>query len=168
MSDLQKTFVGLALAAGALLLAGCQSDSVFSQDYPRWIDPAVKVQSANAARHDASLHDCHFEGNALNALGTQKLELMFRGGLKPEAVYLDMPKAAAVTVQARQRAVQGYLAAREGATGQTVNVVIGVNPACASPAAPNLANLGKTDTSESGSASGDSSGGVASKMGSGK
>ena len=100
------------LGALALLgtLAGCQHDAHRDGDLrplrrnlprrprPAPVDPFVQVQSAAAARADATLTADHFDARGgLNSLGRQKLDLMLRDddASTPLLVYLDLPATAA-------------------------------------------------------------------------
>ncbi len=92
--------LGIACAA-ALFLRGCQNDRrvIHGETFPadgekRDVDLLIDVQSAAAARADATLTAAHFDGDGgINSLGRQKLDLMLRddeGSAAPLVVYLDV------------------------------------------------------------------------------
>src|SRR5678815_1601636 len=79
----------LAGVCGAVLAAaaGCQNDGknpIHGEMFPpdeqvRPVDRAIDVQSAAAARSDATLNKYHFDrGGELNSLGRSKIDLMLK------------------------------------------------------------------------------------------
>src|SRR5580698_1264226 len=77
-----------SLLAGFVLLAvGCASNQpktaeyihgevIPSDDEPRQIDKLLEAQEVAGAGLDATLHPVHFDGDMLNTLGQQKLDMM--------------------------------------------------------------------------------------------
>jgi hypothetical protein len=140
-----------ALGAAALLaLAGCQNDNTArdsrGEAFPadgdeRAVDRFVNVQSAAAARTDATLNAYHFDrGHELNSLGRQKLDLMTRDDdALPLVVYLDLPRAAG-SADAHEEAVRVYLADR-GLADAKVDVRTGPNLEHSRPAKDGLRGL---------------------------
>ena len=138
----------LVLAAAAALLAaasaaGCQGDRGAGPREPRAargdrfpagdqvrpVDRFAGVQSAAAARADATLNADHFDGRAdLNSLGRRKLDLMLHDDAAPPVVvYVDLSRAAAAaraegreapSPDAHHAAVRAYLADRGLGAGQ--------------------------------------------------
>jgi hypothetical protein len=87
-------FLGGACLAAAL--CGCQSnqkphqdareDGIFMPDpnaHQLWT--ILEAQSITGAQADAMLYAHHFDGDRLNSLGTQKLEMMLDGSARPAA-----------------------------------------------------------------------------------
>src|SRR5213592_1110073 len=113
MTPRTKKIIRLALlgvAGGAVigLAAGCQSGpdrAIHGEMFPadeqvRPVDRMVDVQSAAAARSDATLNDSHFgRGASLNSLGRARLDLMLRDDddATPLVVYLDVRTAGGAT-----------------------------------------------------------------------
>src|SRR5688500_12847127 len=100
----RRAHLAAALVAAVSAVAGCGRDGqraqvihgeTFQPDgAPRPVDRFVHVQSAAAARADATLNASHFDGAAdLNSLGRAKLDLMLRddNAASPFVVYLDLP-----------------------------------------------------------------------------
>ncbi len=137
---------------GAVMLAGCQTHkphlvecscpepehteheqdlAFFSEERDR--TPAVKSilarQMDNGAAADGLLRTAHFDGTALNSLGTDKLDAMIRGTREgqPVSVYLDLPENDE-RLAACEEAVVAYLAAK-GIEEDRILVQAGDNPA---------------------------------------
>ena len=123
-----KRIIRLALLGGAGgavlgLAAGCGGGAadqanhgeMFPPDEEvRPVDRMVEVQSAAAARADATLNAYHFDrGAALNSLGKAKLDLMLRDDDEslPLVVYLDVRGGSGAS-DAHRDAVRHYLADR--------------------------------------------------------
>ena len=136
----------LALLAAATVFAaasaaGCQNDRNASgsaraarprvahgERFPaegqvRPVERFAHVQSAAAARSDATLNADHFDGRAnLNSLGRRKLDLMLHDDAAPPlVVYVDLSRSAAAaraagteapSPEAHHAAVRAYLADR--------------------------------------------------------
>jgi hypothetical protein len=136
-----------------LALLGCRRDRGTAHgekfprdDEPRAVDRFVSVQSASAARADATLTAHHFDGRgALNSLGRQKLDLMLRDddAADPLVVYLDLPSSrapgAAPAADPRE-SVRVYLADR-GVPESHVEFRSGPNLSYSHPAADGLRGL---------------------------
>ena len=109
MITTRKATARCALAAALSLAAattGCQTsrngagENVRGERFPaddqtRPVDRFIDVQSAAAARTDATLNAYHFDGQGgLNSLGRRKLDLMLRDDAAlPLVVYLDLSRA---------------------------------------------------------------------------
>jgi hypothetical protein len=168
--DTIPTTARLALAgalAGALAvlgaLAGCQHDhhqdhdgaatkygETFPADSePRATDRFVQVQSAAAARADATLTAAHFDGRGgLNSLGRQKLDLMLRDddANTPMVVYLNLPSSSdgaaptTASTDAHRESVRAYLVDR-GVNDAQLEFRAGPNLAYSHPARDGLRGL---------------------------
>jgi hypothetical protein len=150
---------GVAMAIAALPMTGCtdQEDDFRPDHEMRSVDHVTEMQSAVGARADGMLYAHHFDGNELNSLGKQKLDLMTKtGDQAPLTVYLSLLKNDA-TITARTKSVQDYLAGR-GLASSSFKVEVGPNPASHSMAQPGIARLGKTESPGMGDAGGDAGG----------
>src|SRR4051812_38565427 len=116
------------LAVVASFLAGCQDkvarqDQFPPEDQVRSVDRIAELQAASGARADATLYAHHFDGDALNSTGEEKLEMILsrphKGG--PVTIYVVDSDAAKV----RRDAVTKYLADHKMDTD--VKVAIGNN-----------------------------------------
>lgn len=165
-------------AAGIFSAAGCQRDGqraqvihgeTFQPDgAPRPVDRFVHVQSAAAARADATLNSAHFDGAAdLNSLGRAKLDLMLRddNAASPFVVYLDLPRDRAAATgatgtmtstdspdpDALREVVRAYLA-DHGVPDDALEIRTGPNLAYSHPAKDGLRGLknlaGTADTAQ--------------------
>ena len=146
----------LLAAAAVFSAAGCQRDrhrpqvihgETFPSDgAPRPVDRFIHVQSAAAARADATLNGAHFDGAAdLNSLGRAKLDLMLRddNAASPFVVYLDLPRdRAAADPDALRDAVRAYLA-DHGVPDDALEIRTGPNLAYSHPAKDGLRGLKK-------------------------
>jgi hypothetical protein len=148
----------LALSLVLVLTSGCQRDrdaGAYGHRFPaddevRPVDRFVHVQSASAARADATLNDAHFDGRgALNSLGRQKLDYMLRDddAAAPLVVYLDVRDggAAQATPSAEpsdlhRESVRVFLADR-GLTDAQMELRAGPNLAYSHPARDGLRGL---------------------------
>lgn len=116
----RTTLIRTALLAGAVMTAGCQNvrrdASIHGEMFPRDeqlrpVDRFLEIQSAAAARNDATLNAFHFDrGAALNSLGREKLDLMLRGDDQslPLVVYLDV-RSPGGAADAHRDSVRRYL-----------------------------------------------------------
>jgi hypothetical protein len=149
-----------------LVLASCQNKDqsldptltgFFPEDTGEVRKPAqfAEVMAASGARADATLSKHHFDGNALNSLGEEKLALMLKDDHAPTplTVYLNLDEKAA-TAKGRQAAVVDFLKDK-GLSERQIEVVYGYNPAAWSPAAEPLSKKGRTDSGASGGQNGD-------------
>ena len=138
-----------ALGAAALLaVAGCHNeqntDATFGQfaadGQERAVDRFGQVQSAAAARADATLNGYHFDnGRDLNSLGRAKLDGMTRADVAPPLViYLDLPRGS--ENGHHEQAIRTYLA-DHGLADDKVEVRDGPNPNYTRPAKDGLRGL---------------------------
>ena len=146
-------FLGGACLAAAL--CGCQSnekplhaareDGIFIPDpnaHQLWT--ILEAQSITGAQADAMLYAHHFDGDRLNSLGTQKLEMMLDGSARPATVYLDLPHGDA-RVAARRASVEQWLR-DAGVAADAVAVKDGPNPETAEPASNGMTRMSKTES----------------------
>jgi hypothetical protein len=100
----------------AVLGVGCATElpgPIGSELYPEG-EPAkveqhaLKAQAARGARVDGNLYLVHFDGETLNSLGREKLELMVQGGQGPLVVYLDSRASSAA-----EKSVRDFLASQK-------------------------------------------------------
>ena len=153
----QTTTRFATLAALAVVLGGCTTKPAAKDN---WQDPFFPVnhsasptraiqerQFAAGAAEDGMLYPAHFDGDALNSLGAQKLKAMLVGRPEhgPLHVYLNFPVAtadgAATTKPVAddaltlgcQSAVMRKLEALGVAPGDAI-VSVGVNPTSMHPA----------------------------------
>ena len=176
----RRVHLAAALLAAAVVFsaAGCRRDTrraqvihgeTFQPDgAPRHVDRFVHVQSAAAARADATLNGAHFDGAAdLNSLGRAKLDLMLRddGAASPFVVYIDLPRDRGTTgptgsadPDARRDAVRAYLA-DHGVPDDALDIRTGPNLAYSHPAKDGLRGLknlsGNADTAQPADSAGD-------------
>ena len=148
---LRLALIGCAGGAALGLAAGCGSSgsdkAMHGELFPpdeaiRPVDRMVEVQSAAAARADATLNAYHFDqGAALNSLGRAKLDLMLRDDddSLPLVVYLDVRDASGPTDKQRD-AVRHYLADR-GVAETQVELRDGPNLTYTRPARDGLRGL---------------------------
>jgi hypothetical protein len=156
-----KTKSTLTLLATLSLLGavGCDDKASFQEFFPsgnRKVYQAIDAQSAAGARADATLHDFHFTGGKLNTLGENKLDLLLPD--QPDmdlVVYVDLPKDD--STDARKSAVSDYLHYR-GMDVSHVKLVDGPNPGTRTPAADGLARMSKTESSDTDTDSGSTTG----------
>jgi hypothetical protein len=153
---LRLALSGVAVGAVVGLAKGCKSGpdhAIHGEMFPadsdvRPVDRMVEVQSAAAARSDATLNAAHFDrGAALNSLGRAKLDLMLRDDDEslPMVVYLDVRDAGGAT-DAHRDAVRHYLADRGVADAQ-LEFRTGPNLEYTRPARDGLRGLKKLDGS---------------------
>ncbi|HEX4123837.1 MAG TPA: hypothetical protein VHY37_03860 [Tepidisphaeraceae bacterium] len=141
----------ISLLAGALCVAiGCSSqphndyvngEIIPPDDQPRQIDKLLEAQEAAGAGMDATLHLVHFDGDMLNTLGQQKLDLMLKDehACCPLTVYLELPKDDPM-LQGRTEAIALYLKDR-GLSDDQFTVKVGPNTSYSSPAADSVREL---------------------------
>ena len=166
---------GLGVVCGVALYAassGCQNDNATSdananaihgEMFPgdgdeRAVDRFVKVQSASAARADATLNDNHFDsGGELNSLGRAKLDLMMKDdeASLPMVVYVDVRRAdsrqgAAAAAERCQDSARRYLA-DHGMADDRVEFRTGPNFGYRHPARDGLRGLRRLEGEDSSS-----------------
>jgi hypothetical protein len=172
--DTTKRNLRLALlgaACGALVgaAAGCQNDPnhpIHGELFPpdeavRPVDRAVEVQSAAAARSDATLNNYHFDrGGVLNSLGRAKLDLMLKDddASLPMLVYVDIREhgdRSMSDVSRYEDSARRYLADR-GLRDDRVEFHSGPNLSSTRPARDGLRGLKRLEgTEQSGAGEGD-------------
>ncbi|HET6248204.1 MAG TPA: hypothetical protein VFE47_10945 [Tepidisphaeraceae bacterium] len=149
----------LRLTAGAAILAvatGCSTQSddglihgeqFVPNDVERSTDAFNNLEAANAAHADATMRSYHFDGEMLNSLGEERLDLILRNGDTPAplVIFIDLPKDDEKTAH-RRDAVMAYLKDRGLADNQIV-MKSGPNPDVNSPVAPLLAAQGGATSS---------------------
>ena len=129
--------VGLAVIAATV---GCQNRppqqkrfgdefTVDGQAYA--VQREIDAQAARGARADATLRAAHFDGEQLNTLGQQKLDLMLQdpAPAEPLVIYLDVRPSS----DARRQTVVAYLKDR-GLKDSQIQLESGPNPRSASSA----------------------------------
>jgi hypothetical protein len=150
MTTESKIQWGLRLTAGMAILAiaaGCASQNdglehgerFVSSDREASVQAFNKMESASAARADATLRTYHFDGASLNSLGEERLDLILRKGdsTNPLVLYLDLPADDSRTAK-RQATVTAYLK-DHGLTEDQIALKSGPNPDVNSPVGPLLA-----------------------------
>jgi hypothetical protein len=134
-----------------LAACGCAEHTQPSMDFP--VEGTVRphqrmadIQRANGARHDGNLYGSHFTDDALNSLGRAKLDAMLTDdeSVRPLTIHMAQTSDRSVLMR-RIEAVTAYLK-DNGLGDQQMHFVSGLNDASYHPAAPDLANLRKTDT----------------------
>jgi hypothetical protein len=148
---MKRHFYHLSLLAGVVFLAvGCASqpkpDYVHGEipppdDEPRQVNRMLEAQEAAGAGLDATLHPVHFDGDMLNSLGQQKLDLMLKDehACCPLTVYVELPKDDPM-IKGRTEAVALYLKDR-GMSDDQFTIKIGPNLGYSSPAADSVREL---------------------------
>jgi len=134
-----------------LAACGCAEHTQASTEFPaEGTVPApqrmAEIQRAAGARHDGNLYAAHFTDDALNSLGRAKLESMLSDdeAVRPVTIHMAATSDRSVLMR-RIEAVTAYLK-DNGLNDQQINFVSELNDASYHPAAPDLANLHKTDT----------------------
>ena len=160
-----------AAAWGAVLAtaAGCQNDgsrAIHGELFPadeqvRPVDRAIDVQSAAAARSDATLNKYHFDrAGELNSLGRSKLDLMLKDdeASLPMVVYVDIRENGdhqRSDVSRYEASARRYLADR-GLLDDRVEFHTGPNLESTRPARDGLRGLKRLEgVEEAGAAQGD-------------
>jgi len=143
----------ILLAGGAMMIAlyasGCtndQKDFFPASDSVRAAQRFAQVQSASGARNDATLQAWHFDGNSLNSLGEQKLDLMLADddANDPMVVYLNMTEDDQHK-SPRQDAIVAYLK-EKGTSERQVQFKLGINPSTSHPSEDGVTRMNKTET----------------------
>jgi hypothetical protein len=122
-------------------------DRFFAAQGQEQVTPVFDAQAARGARRDGTLYAHHFDGENLNPLDRDKLELMLRdpGEELPLIVHLDLRDADALT-PARRAAVREHLEVA-GLKDDQFRIEAGANPATLHPASPAIAGLNRMDES---------------------
>ena|SRR5436190_2837851 len=139
------------------------ADVIHGEKFPsneavRTPEQFMLVQATKGARNDATLQPWHFDGEALNSAGEQKLDLMVGtdGTKSPIVVYLNLRSTDELTAT-RRDAIVRYLG-DHGVADQQMKFVTGPNPATAHPTADELARMSKLESPQQGGTSETSSG----------
>ena len=144
---LVKTVSFLAVLA----ICGCAEHAQPSTEFPAEGTVPVphrmaEIQRSSGARHDGNLYAAHFTDDALNSLGRSKLDSLLRDDEAVRPVTIHMAATAdRLVLMRRIEAVTAYLK-DNGLNDQQIHFVSELNADSYHPAAPDLANLGKTDT----------------------
>lgn len=151
----------LLLTAALMLLfagAGCQSDPTgghgdeffLGETGGRSVNQFTQAQAASGARKDATLRAVHFDGDRLNSLGREKLDLMLATDnaasaqpASPVVIWIDADEEVAVR---RGRDVAAYLSDHKGLKPSQFQFKTGENPDNFGPVAPNLARMERTES----------------------
>lgn len=165
-SPTRFALLGAAAVLAAASAVGCQNDRdgaratrprvVHGEQFPaegqvRPVERFVHVQSAAAARSDATLNADHFDGRgSLNSLGRRKLDLMLHDDSAPPlVVYVDLSRSTAAAraagaeaplPEAHHTAVRAYLADR-GVNAEQLDLRNGPNVGNTRPARDGLRGL---------------------------
>ena len=132
---------------------GCNSEPTAQADFfdcenqPRQTTLVLDAQSARGARADATLHPAHFDGDALNSLGRDKLDRMTRDNDSGFPLTLYVAADGEAFTAREQSARQHLLDA--GLRPDQLRIVQGVNPNTYHAVAPGLARMSKTESGES-------------------
>jgi hypothetical protein len=111
------------------------------ENHTRLFDLHMQSMAAAGAAYDSSLHDQHFDGTELNALGRSKVALMLQGAPKNEPLTIYVPPTGPTErVQSRLASVNRFWRDSQWAAMQ-VQTKQGVNPETAASAAEGLAGL---------------------------
>jgi hypothetical protein len=135
----------------SLAACGCAEHTQPSMDFPaegtvRPHQRMAEIQRSTGARHDGNLYASHFTDDALNSLGRAKLDSMLGDdeSVRPLTIHMA-PTADRSDLMRRIEAVTAYLK-DNGLSDQQMHFVSGLNDGSYHPAAPDLANLRKTNT----------------------
>ena len=135
----------------ALALCGCAEHTQPSTEFSaegvvRAPQRMAEIQRSAGARHDGNLYAAHFTDDALNSLGRAKLDAMLRDDEAVRPVTIHMAATADRSVLMRRiEAVTAYLK-DNGLSDQQIHFASELNDGSYHSAAPDLANLRKTDT----------------------
>jgi hypothetical protein len=149
---MKRCLTQFSLLTGLVFLAvGCASNQpksdyihgemIPSDEEPRQIDKLLEAQEAAGAGLDATLHPVHFDGDMLNTLGQQKLDMMLKDehACCPLTVYVELPKDDPM-IKGRTEAISLYLKDR-GLSEDQFTIKIGPNLGYSSPAADSVREL---------------------------
>lgn len=133
-----------------LVLAACQQgpqpqalpDPFFhDDDLPRSVQLSAAAQAASGARADATLYAMHFDGNALNTLGREKLTRM----LADDDAHRPLVAYVSADHEARRLAVAQFLK-DQGLSDEQIQVLPGANPGSYNPTAPSISRYSRTES----------------------
>jgi len=145
--------VAINMAVLALLAAaGCKGEHTDpNYEFPdadkfRSYQQMANVQRSTGARADGNLYAYHFTDDTLNSLGRTKVDAMIRNDETIRPVTIHMASAADSAVNMRRiESVTAYLK-DNGLIESQMRFETGANAASYHAAAPDLANLSKTDS----------------------
>jgi hypothetical protein len=127
---LSKTNLMLSLIACLAIGTGCATRPYQSLDQQYGMsEDFATAQAAEGALADATLYPRHFEGDALNSLGQEKLARVAsaaKDGTEPVKLYFDAPEA---QLTDGRKAVVAQFLAEYGLPSERVTLAAGVNPA---------------------------------------
>jgi hypothetical protein len=156
---MKRVAMNVAVLA-ALLATGCQGEHTDpNYEFPdagkmRSYQQMANVQRSAGARADGNLYAYHFTDDSLNSLGRAKVDAMIRNDESVRPVTIYMATAADQTVNMRRiESVTAYLK-DNGLTESQMRFETGANAATYHAAAPDLANLSKTDSGQAPGADG--------------
>lgn len=146
----REIFAAAATLGAVALILGCEGPKPVGREFPseqsiRAPQRFLETQAAAGARADSTLSESHFDGEQLNSLGRQKLDLTLKGdhSLSPLTIYMDIPQTDA-TAEARRRAVVLFLKDR-GLLESQVRFAGGANPESAWSTDPALRQRQRTE-----------------------
>mgnify|MGYP005860587883 CR=1 FL=1 len=137
----------MALVASTAMVVGCESATPHPEEFPplesSTVARTLEVQAARGARQDAMLHEIHFDGNRLNSLGQDKLDLMLKDNDTelPLVVYLNVPGDA----KSKRESAEKYLQ-EAGLRTEQFKFETGINPKATAPSAKAIADLPRTNS----------------------
>lgn len=148
---MKRVAINVAVLA-TLLATGCQGEHTDpNYEFPdagkmRSYQQMANVQRSAGARADGNLYTYHFTDDSLNSLGRAKVDSMIRNDetVGPVTIYLASSAENAVNMR-RIESITAYLK-DNGLTESQMRFETGANAATYHAAAPDLANLSKTDS----------------------
>jgi hypothetical protein len=148
---MKRVAMKVALLA-TLVAAGCQGEHTDpNYEFPdagkfRSYEQMANVQRSTGARADGNLYAYHFTDDSLNSLGRTKVDAMIRNDetIRPVTIHLASAADNAINMR-RIESVTAYLK-DNGLTESQMRFETGANAASYHAAAPDLANLSKTDS----------------------
>ena len=155
--------LGVAAGLGLLALAaGCHDQQntaavvhgeVFTDQESHDLYRIEDAQAARGARQDATLHACHFNGDQVNSLGQDRLDLMLHDGgiYTPLVVWLDVPQDDQLA--GRQQSVSMFLKDR-GMRDDQMKLELGSNPDSKTSVVPTVLPADEQKQQTSGAAGG--------------
>jgi hypothetical protein len=156
---MKRVAMNVAVLA-TLLAAGCQGEHTDpNYEFPdagkmRSYQQMANVQRSAGARADGNLYAYHFTDDALNSLGRAKVDAMIRNDESVRPVTIYLASSAENTANMRRiESVSAYLK-DNGLAESQMRFETGANAATYHAAAPDLANLSKTDSGQASGADG--------------